>query len=158
LNKLIFKRFKISELKILPTFTMIQITTLVVLTLAALGNCDGSVGTDERYGGHPGWMGQMCMSHCSYICLASAGKMETCLNLLSPTNTTMDSLPDLAACPATTAEINDCFLKCGCQCTRCSVCLMKKLNPMAAQETCKANPDPMKCMMDKREEAVKACN
>ena len=106
---------------------------------------------------HP-MMAPMCMSHCSYVCMASAGKVEACAVLLSPSNETVPSLPDLASCPADTKPVEDCFMKCGCQCTRCGVCLMKNMNPMAARDACQANPDPMKCMMDKRNEVLKACN
>jgi hypothetical protein len=29
---------------------------------------------------------------------------------------------------------------------------------MAVRDSCQATPDPMKCMMDKKNEVVKACN
>jgi hypothetical protein len=60
----------------------------------------------------------LSMPHCSYVCNANAGKIETCSNLLNPGNSTLMSLPDMASCPASTAAMNDCFVKCGCQCTR----------------------------------------
>ena len=135
----------------------LMIVSLMILSV--LGQQDDMSGMEGRYGGHHLMMGSpMCMVHCSYICMASAGKIETCPNLLSPENNTLASLPDMANCPATTTPINDCFLKCGCQCTRCTVCLMKKMNPMAAKEACKSNPNPMKCIIDKRAEAIKSCN
>jgi hypothetical protein len=87
---------------------------------------------------HP-MMGPMCMSHCSYVCMASAGKVETCINLLNPTNTTIPSLPDMPACPADAKPVEDCFMKCGCQCTRCAMCLMKTMNPMAAKDACQVS-------------------
>ena len=77
---------------------------------------------------------QLCMAHCSYVCMASSGKIETCSNLHNPNNSTLADLPDMASCPTATTAVNDCFLKCGCQCIRCGVCLMKNMKPMAASE------------------------
>ena len=130
---------------------MIQVLLLVVLSLSGLCHAD-----DGKW--NPMMANKMCMAHCSYVCMASAGKIETCPNLLNHNNNTLSTLPDMAACPATTSAINDCFLKCGCQCTRCEVCLIKNLKPMSAKEACKANLDPIKCMTDKKNEALKKCN
>jgi hypothetical protein len=127
---------------------MIQVLVLVVLTLSGLCQSEWS----------PMMGNKMCMSHCSYVCMASAGRIETCPNLLSHSNTTLSTLPDMAACLAATASINDCFLQCGCQCTRCGVCLMKNLKTMSAMAECKAKPDPMKCISEKKSEALKKCN
>ena len=157
--RLVFKR-KFPYFKFLSTM-MMKATILIVFSLFASGIMaeDVSTGMNSRFGGHHDWMGHpMCMTHCSYTCMASAGKIETCPNLLNPGNGTLDSLSDMAACPTTTTAINDCFLKCGCQCTRCTICLMKNLNPMAAHEVCMATPNPMMCMNDKKNEAMKKCN
>ena len=132
---------------------------LSMMSLSVFGQQDEVTGMEERYGGHHLMMGSpMCLVHCSYMCMASAGKIETCQNLLNPENNTLAGFPDMAACPATSTTINDCFLNCGCQCTRCTICLMKKMNPLAAKEACKDDPIPMKCMIDKRSEAIKSCN
>ena len=125
---------------------------ILILSLCAVATANDTK-SDHHYHQH-----NFCMPHCSYVCMATPGKIETCANLLNPNNATMASLPNLAACPTTTAPIQDCMLKCGCQCTRCGVCLMKNMNVKAAMEECKAKPDPKKCIEDKKAEALKKCN
>jgi hypothetical protein len=50
---------------------------------------------------------------------------------------TGSSLPDMDACPSSTTLLHDCYLKCGCQCTRCSICVTKILNSGEAQKACR---------------------
>jgi hypothetical protein len=124
----------------------------LILSFSAMNLAeDSKPGYDHHHHHH-----HFCMPHCSYVCLASAGKIETCANLLNPSNTTMSNLPDMAACPSANAPIDDCMMKCGCQCTRCGVCLLR--NMKTAKEDCKASPDPKKCMQEKKAEALKKCN
>ena len=104
---------------------------------------------------HP-MMAPMCMSHCSYVCMANGGKIDSCAALFDFNG--LKNLPEMDACPAETSVINGCFQRCGCQCTRCSVCMMKNMNPMAAKVICWANPNPVKCFIEKKNEALLNCN
>ena len=102
----------------------------------------------------------MCMSHCSYICMTNGGKPETCLKLMGSNNGTnvISSLPPMASCPASTTVLNDCYLKCGCQCARCGICFLKNFNVDAATAACKAAPNLKDCLKAKKDAVLKACN
>jgi hypothetical protein len=113
---------------------------------------------DDNKDGDHNLEDSLCMPHCSYVCMTNGGKPETCLNLMKPNNNTLANLPAMASCPASVTVMNDCFLKCGCQCTRCAVCFMKSFNPMAATAACKASSSLEDCMKDKKAAALKACN
>jgi hypothetical protein len=110
-----------------------------------------SSGAGDQMMGH-----KLCMAQCSYICMAGEGRIESCANLFDFAN--LKSLPEMNSCPTSTTTINDCFQRCGCQCTRCGVCMMKNMNPVAAKVICWANPNPMKCFLEKKNEALLNCN
>ena len=137
----------------------IVLLSLAVICQAAKKNSESSESSEEHEGheGHTGEDG-MCMTHCSYVCMTNGGKAETCANLLGHNNTTLASLPAMASCPTSTAMMNDCYLKCGCQCTRCAVCLVKSFNLTSAKAACKAGPNVEQCIKDKKNAALKACN
>ena len=112
----------------------------------------------EAHEEHLGMDGEdLCMPHCSYICMHNGGKPETCLNLLNHSNETLASLPTMASCPSNVSVMNDCFLKCGCQCTRCAVCFLKGFHVASVVAACKTNPNPIECVHEKKVAALKAC-
>ena len=145
---------------------------LLILLLCAIMACDAanttvedtespkSEGSEEsedhdEFGENP-----MCMSHCSYICMTNGGKPETCLKLMGSNKgiNVISSLPPMASCPASTTVLNDCYLKCGCQCTRCGICFLKNFNIDAATAACKASPNLNDCLKNKKDAVLKACN
>jgi hypothetical protein len=107
---------------------------------------------------HLGMEGDLCMPHCAYVCMHNNGKAENCLNLLNHSNNTLSSLPTMATCPSNMSLMNDCFLKCGCQCTRCAVCFLKSFNVSTVTAACKASSNLMDCIHEKKVAALKACN
>ena len=137
---------------------IVALLSLAVICHAVEKSSESSEsGEDHDHGNHIDGDGS-CMTHCSYVCMTNGGKADTCANLLGQNNTTLASWPAMASCPTSTATMNDCYLKCGCQCTRCTVCLMKSFNPAAAQAACKAGPNVQQCIKDKKNAALKACN
>ena len=115
-------------------------------------------GIDKMSGGgggdHMGY--KLCMAQCSYLCMANGGKIDTCAALFDFNS--LRNLPEMDSCPVDTSVINGCFQRCGCQCTRCTVCMMKNMNPISAKVICWANPNPVKCLMEKKNEALLNCN
>ena len=101
--------------------------------------------------------GDLCMPHCSHICMHNGGKPETCLHLMNHSNHTFASLPNMASCPSNMTLMNDCFLKCGCQCTRCAVCFLRGFHVDAVTTACKAKPNPVECIHEKKVAVLKAC-
>ena len=128
-------------------FIFVLLSIAVVCRAADKSSESEESGEDNK---HHNMEDSLCMPHCSYVCMTNGGKPETCLNLMKPNNNTLASLPAMASCPASVTVMNDCFLKCGCQCTRCAVCFMKGFNPMAATAACKASANHAECMKEKK--------
>lgn len=100
-----------------------------------------------------------CIPHCSYVCMATSGRVESCSKLviqfccnftlhiilsslhvnswvlinntfllqMLPGNDTLKNLPTMDSCPSTMSSMDECFIKCGCQCIRCTACMAKSL-------------------------------